>query len=104
MSVITDDVYTNIKPLEGWLSITEAGKAWGLTKQGAFRAIFESPNSAINVDKDVRGIGERVLVVRESAVKRETRRRQALAAAAEARKAEPVKPPPRVRRTKPGSK
>jgi len=59
----------SVKRLEGWLSFKEAGKELGYSKQGMHRLIFESPRSPFNVDADVRGVGERpLMLVREEAV------------------------------------
>lgn len=102
MRTIAEDDVTNITPLEGWLTLTEAGQVWGVTKQGAFRIVFESPNSAINVERDVRGVGERILVIRTAAVNREKKRRDALAQEKQGRQNEPT-PSPRKRVQKPGN-
>ncbi len=74
-------VVESVKRLEGWMTFTEAGDLLGYTKQGFHRLVFESPNSPFDVDTDVRGVGEKpIMVIRTEVVKAEKDRRERLAA------------------------
>jgi len=77
---------TSVKRLEGWMTFAEAGEILGLQKQGVHRAVFDSSFTSFNVDDDVRGVGEKpIMLVREEAVWAEKARRDQVAAEREAR-------------------
>ncbi len=60
---------TEIRRLEGWLTLKEAAEVLGYSTQGLHRVIFLSPHSPFDLDKDVRGVGEKpLLVIREAKV------------------------------------
>ena len=71
----------SVTRLEGWMTFTEAGDLLGYTKQGFHRLVFYSPNNPFDVTADVRGIGEKpIMLVREEAVRAEKGRRDRIAA------------------------
>jgi len=60
---------TAVKRLEGWMTVGEAADQLGYSKQGLHRLIFESPNNPFDLERDVRGVGDKPLILlRDSAV------------------------------------
>lgn len=62
--------------LDGWMSFAEVAKALKMTKQGVHRLVFDSASHRIDVQREVRAVGEQpILLLATSAVMREMRRR-----------------------------
>ena len=58
-----------VKRLEDWMTFEEAGIELGYSKQGIHRLIFESASNPFDVENDVRGVGERpLMLIRKTAV------------------------------------
>src|SRR5213083_1970621 len=56
-----------VKRLEDWMTLSEAGEVLGYSKQGLHRLIFESPNNPFDLENDVRGVGDKPLIVLRTA-------------------------------------
>lgn len=62
-------VIEEVRRLEGWMTFQEAADALGYTKQGFHRLVFHSPFSPFNPDEDIRGVGDRpLMIIRTAAV------------------------------------
>ncbi len=66
-----------VKRLEGWVTLGEAADELGYSKQGLHRLIFESEANPFDIDNDVRGIGDRpMILIRTTAVEAMKERRR----------------------------
>ncbi len=67
---------SQIRKLEGWLTLTEAAERTGYTKQGIHRLVFDADPSPFDYETEVRGAGEKPLILlKEEAVERLAARR-----------------------------
>ena len=81
------------------MTFTEAGEVLNMRKQGVHRLIFNSENCGVDVENDVRAVGERpLMLIRASAVAAEKRRRDAAASTAKTKAAGSGVTVPRRRR------
>lgn len=69
-----------VRRLEGWMTFSDAAQMLGMTNQGMHRLVFNSAVQRFDVDRDVRAVGDRpLMIVRTVAVEAELQRRQAIA-------------------------